>query len=113
MRMQSYRMALSIGTGETSALTEQVLEFDGSLAVLHSGDPERPLFVLEPVGQLKQAIEGIQAGEFDARVERVTSDEFGTFARVLTAWQSTCIRCAAIWNERLESLYAVTVLVAA
>src|SRR5450759_2635197 len=45
MRMQSYRMALSIGTGQTSALTEQVKEFDQSLAVLHSGDPERPLFV--------------------------------------------------------------------
>src|SRR5665647_2403853 len=45
MRMQSYRMALSIGTGESSALTEQVKEFDRSLVILKSGDPERPLFV--------------------------------------------------------------------
>src|SRR5450759_855994 len=45
MRMQSYRMALSIGTRETSALAEQVKEFDLSVALLHSGDPERPLFV--------------------------------------------------------------------
>lgn len=45
MRMQSYRMALSIGTRETSALPEQVKEFDQSVALLHSGDPERPLFV--------------------------------------------------------------------
>ena len=30
MRMQSYRMALSIGAGETSAVAEQVKEFDQS-----------------------------------------------------------------------------------
>jgi two-component system nitrate/nitrite sensor histidine kinase NarX len=170
MRMQSYRMALSIGTDETSALAGQAREFDQSLETLRSGDPERPLFVpwddtvrarfatveqdwalfrahwidakpsalldlraqtvtfashidafvtaieahmarwtallhllqmsllamavlgaavliytgylfvLEPVGQLKQAIEKIQAGDFDARVESGTSDEFGTLA---------------------------------
>lgn len=45
MRMQSYRMALSIGTGETSALPEQVKEFERSMAMLRKGDPERPLFV--------------------------------------------------------------------
>ena len=45
MRMQSYRMALSIGTGETGALAQQVDEFNNSLATLRSGDPERPLFV--------------------------------------------------------------------
>jgi len=38
------------------------------------------LFVLEPVGQLKHAIEKIQTGSFDARVERTSSDEFGTLA---------------------------------
>ena len=38
------------------------------------------LFVLEPVGQLKQAIEKIQEGDFDARVESGISDEFGTLA---------------------------------
>lgn len=45
MRMQSYRMALSVGTRETSGLAEQVDEFNRSLAVLRNGDPERPLFV--------------------------------------------------------------------
>jgi two-component system, NarL family, nitrate/nitrite sensor histidine kinase NarX len=45
MRMQSYRMSLSIGTGETGALAEQAKEFDRSLATLKQGDPERPLFV--------------------------------------------------------------------
>jgi two-component system nitrate/nitrite sensor histidine kinase NarX len=45
MRMQSYRMALSIGTGETSALAEQVRQFDQNLAELRGGNPARPLFV--------------------------------------------------------------------
>lgn len=216
MRMQSYRMSLSIGTGETSALAEQVREFDHSLAILRSGDPERPLFVpwddtvrarfkaveqdwskfrarwidarpstlhdlrsetvlfashiddlvtaieshlahwtsmlhllqmtmlamailgatvllftgylfvLVPVGQLKQAIEKIQSGDFDARVERVTSDEFGTLAE---GFNDMAEHLQSMYrhlerkvaektvqlqekHERLESLYEVTALVA-
>jgi two-component system nitrate/nitrite sensor histidine kinase NarX len=212
MRMQSYRMALSIGTGETSAVADQVNEFDQSLAVLRSGDPERPLFVpwdatvraqfraveqdwrgfrsrwidarpselrdlrsetvafaahinalvtgieshmahwtamlhllqlsmlamatvllftgylfvLEPVGQLKQAIEKIQSGDFDARVERVTSDEFGTLADGFNGMaehlqsmyrhleRKVADKTAQLQekHERLESLYEVTALVA-
>jgi two-component system nitrate/nitrite sensor histidine kinase NarX len=216
MRMQSYRMALSIGTGETSALTQQVSEFNASLATLRSGDPERPLFVpwdatvrarftsveqdwaryrsswidtkpatpsdlraqtvtfasnidafvtsieahmahwtamlhllqmsmlamailgaavllytgylfvLEPVGQLKQAIEKIQGGDFDARVERVTSDEFGTLAEGFNGMaehlqsmyrnleRKVAEKTAQLEekHERLESLYEVTALVA-
>ena len=45
MRMQSYRMSLSIGTRETGQLPQQVKEFNESLATLKDGDPERPLFV--------------------------------------------------------------------
>ena len=216
MRMQSYRMALSIGTGETSALVGQIKEFDRSLALLRSGDPERPLFVpwddtvrarfatveqdwshfrsrwidvrptvlhdlrsetvafathidalvtaieahmahwtamlhllqmtmlamgvlgtavllftgylfvLEPVGQLKQAIQKIQLGDFDARVERVTSDEFGTLAdgfnglaehlqsmyRHLERKVAEKTALLQEKNERLESLYEITALVA-
>jgi two-component system nitrate/nitrite sensor histidine kinase NarX len=216
MRMQSYRMALSIGTRETSELVEQVSEFDRSLAMLHSGDPERPmfvpwddnvtekfelivkdwqrfrsrwidstpvnllalrtetvafasnidgfvssielhmaqwtallhllqmsmlvmvvlgaavllytgyLFVLEPVSQLKQAIEKIQLGDFSARVERVTSDEFGTLSdgfngmaehlqsMYLHLEQKVAEKTAQLQekHERLESLYAVAALVA-
>lgn len=216
MRMQSYRMALSIGTGETSALAGQVQEFDRSLAVLRSGDPERPLFVpwddtvrarfeavaqdwirfqshwidvrpgvlrnlhsdtfafashidalvtsieshlahwtamlhllqitmlaiallgaavllftgylfvLEPVSQLKQAIEKIQLGDFDARVERLTSDEFGTLADGFNGMaehlqsmyhhleRKVAEKTALLQekHERLESLYEVTALVA-
>lgn len=216
MRMQSYRMALSIGTGETHELAAQVQEFDQSLAVLKSGDPERPLFVpwdktvqarfmaveqdwahfraqwidnkptvmrdlraetvefsnninalvtsieshmahwtallhmlqmsmlamavlgaavllytgylfvLEPVGQLKQAIEKIQSGDFGARVERVTSDEFGTLADGFNGMaehlqlmyrhleRKVAEKTAELEekHERLESLYSVTALVA-
>jgi two-component system nitrate/nitrite sensor histidine kinase NarX len=216
MRMQSYRMSLSIGTGETSALPEQVKQFDQSLALLRNGDPERPLFVpwddtvrarfetvgqnwtdfrsrwidarpsdlrnlraatvafsshidalvtgieshmahwtamlhllqmtmlamavlgaavllftgylfvLEPVSQLKQAIEKIQLGDFDARVERVTSDEFGTLAEGFNGMaehlqsmyrhleRKVAEKTAQLEekHERLESLYEVTALVA-
>lgn len=216
MRMQSYRMALAVGTGEASELGEKVKEFDRSLALLRSGDPERPLFVpwddtvrerfatveqgwthfrsrwidarpaglhdlraetvafathinalvtaieshmahwtamlhllqmtmlamgvlgtavllftgylfvLEPVGQLKQAIEKIQAGDFDARVERVTSDEFGTLADGFNGMaehlqsmyrhleRKVAEKTAQLQekHERLESLYEVTALVA-
>ncbi len=216
MRMQSYRMALSIGTSETAALPGQVKEFNQSLATLRSGDPERPLFVpwddtvrasfniverdwaqfrsrwidsrpsavqdlrgqtvifashidafvsaieshmahwtallhllqmsllamailgaavliytgylfvLEPVGQLKQAIEKIQRGDFDARVESGSSDEFGTLAdgfngmaehlqsmyRNLESRVQEKTAQLEEKHERLESLYEVTALVA-
>ncbi len=215
MRMQSYRMALSIGTDDNSALSQQVAEFDQSLATLRSGDPERPLFVpwddtvharfatveqdwagfrarwidgrpggaqdlraqtvtfaahidalvtsieahmahwtamlhllqmsmmamailgaavllytgylfvLEPVGQLKQAIEKIQAGDFEARVESGTSDEFGTLADGFNGMaehlqsmyrhleRKVAEKTAQLEekHERLESLYEVTALV--
>lgn len=216
MRMQSYRMSLSIGTGEVDQLPGQMAEFDFSLSTLKMGDPERPLFVprdndtaqrfavveadwahyqarwihakptvftdlradtvafaahidafvnsievhiaqwtallhllqmsmlasvifgatvllytgyvfvLEPVGQLKQAIERIQTGDFDARVERVSSDEFGTLAdgfngmaehlqsmyKNLEAKVSEKTLLLQEKSERLESLYEVTNLVA-
>lgn len=216
MRMQSYRMSLSIGTGETIHLPEQSAEFERSLATLKQGDPDRPLFVpwdtdtsqrfsvvetnwaaykarwidakptdygdlradtvafaahidqfvngievhiahwtallhllqmsmlasvvvgatvllytgylfvLEPVGQLKQAIEKIQQGNFDARVERASSDEFGTLAdgfngmaeHLQSMYKNLEAKVAEKTvllkekTERLESLYEVTALVA-
>lgn len=45
MRMQTYRMALSVGTGETRELPGQVAEFNRSIRLLRDGDPDRPLFV--------------------------------------------------------------------
>ena len=215
MRMQAYRMSLSLGTGQTSALPQQVQEFEQSLAVLRHGDPDRPLFVpwddtvqqrfsvieqdwqefheywivparpatpelnaqtvsftshidafvggiethisrwtailhllqtgmmamvvlgavmllytghlfvLEPVALLKQAIEKIQGGDFDARVDKVTSDEFGTLAE---GFNGMAEHLQSMYRhleskvaektveleekrERLASLYEVTTLV--
>jgi len=48
----------------------------GAAVLLYTGY----LFVLEPVGQLKQAIHRIQGGELGARVDCATTDEFGTLA---------------------------------
>ena len=45
MRMQAYRMVVSVATGEAHALPQQVAEFERNLQALHDGNPERPLFV--------------------------------------------------------------------
>ena len=170
MRMQTYRLALSLATADRERQLQQRAEFEHSLALLRSGDPERPLFVpwdeqvrerfaaverdwqrfstqwpadapldvaalraqaaafvaqidalvdaieahmsrwtalqhllqtvvlglamaagltllltgyrfvLEPVSQLKRAIERLQGGDFGARVPHTSHDEFGTLA---------------------------------
>ena len=217
MRMQAYRISLSVGLGLPDAvLQNQVREFDQSMALLRTGDPERPLFVpwddtvrekynlvasnwsdyrsrwlegkrnpladlsietgsfvrgidelvvgieshmarwtallylfqmsvlamaivgaailiytgyvfvLEPVGLLKRAIEKIQEGNFDARVEHESSDEFGTLARGFNGMadnlqfmyrnleHKVAEKTAELAEkkERLEGLYEVTALVA-
>jgi len=214
MRMQAYRLSLSLGTGDMNALPRQVREFEDSLAVLRHGDPERPLFVpwddtvqqrfavieqdwkrfrtlaatpgpsqelrtrtigfvehidafvkgiehhisrwtailhllqttlmamvvlgslvllyaghlfvLEPVSLLKQAIEKIQGGDFEARVDKLTRDEFGTLAEGFNGMaenlqsmyrsleSKVAEKTAALEEkrERLESLYEVTTMVA-
>jgi two-component system, NarL family, nitrate/nitrite sensor histidine kinase NarX len=46
MRMQTYRMAMSVATGGDAAeLRALARTFDDSLALLEAGDPSRPLFV--------------------------------------------------------------------
>ncbi len=170
MRMQTYRLSLSLATADELSLQRQVTAFEDSLALLRSGDPERPLFVpwddtvrgrfatveqdwaafkrhwhgparpavaelraqaasfvehidalvnaieahmsrwtalqhllqtvvlvlavsggatlllvgyrfvLEPVSQLKRAIERLQGGDFGARIRPSSNDEFGTLA---------------------------------
>ena len=83
------------------------------------------LFVLEPMGQLKQAIARIQGGDLGARVDCATTDEFGALAagfndmasQLQSIYRSLEARVqektAQIQDkhERLESLYAVTNLV--
>lgn len=214
MRMQAFRMALARSAGQTAELPPLVQEFETSLQVLRTGDPERPLFVpwddtvqerfvvierdwkafrpllesgvaqsglriqtmafvadidafvhgiethisrwtailhllqttlmalvvlgavvllyvgqllvLEPVSLLNRAIEKIQGGDFDARVERVSSDEFGTLAegfndmaahlqsmyRNLEAKVAEKTAELEEKRERLASLYEITALVA-
>lgn len=217
MRMQAYRISLSVGVGLPDAvLQNQIREFDQSLSLLRTGDPERPLFVpwddivrekydlvardwsdfrsrwlegrqneltalssetgsfvrridelvvgieshmarwtallylfqmsvlavaivgaailiytgyvfvLEPVGLLKRAIEKIQEGNFDARVAHESSDEFGTLARGFNGMadnlqfmyrnleHKVAEKTAELEEkkERLEGLYEVTALVA-
>lgn len=216
MRMQAYRMSLSVGTGEVAALPRQAAEFAASLDLLRQGDLERPLFVpwddgvrqrftiveedwerfhrrltmvptigdrelrdatvsftadidalvagiehhmarwtallhllqvammvfailgaavllymgylfvLEPVGNLKQATGRIQRGDFGARVERVTTDEFGSLAECFNGMaehlqsmyrnlEAKVVEKTAQLEERrerLEVLYDVTTLVA-
>jgi two-component system nitrate/nitrite sensor histidine kinase NarX len=84
------------------------------------------LFVLEPVGQLKDAIQRIQSGDFGARVQRITSDEFGTLGsgfngmaeHLQSMYRNLEARVAEKTSEleekreRLEALYNVTMLAA-
>jgi two-component system nitrate/nitrite sensor histidine kinase NarX len=216
MRMQAYRIALVASSPEAQSLPALTREFDQSLNLLRSGDPERPLFipwddhvtadfsrveadwhsfkahladgaaantiglqgettsftnsintlvadiethmshwtailhllqmtamalivlaaatllftgylfVLEPVGLLKQAIQKIQGGDLGARVDRVSSDEFGTLAngfndmaehlqsmyRNLEAKVREKTAELEEKRERLSSLYEVTALMA-
>lgn len=45
MRMQAYRLSLLVATGDHAAIPPARIEFERSLALLHAGDPERPLFM--------------------------------------------------------------------
>ena len=104
---------------QTSMMAMVVL---GAVVLLYTGHR----FVLEPVGLLKQTIEKIQGGNFDARVDKVTSDEFGTLAEGFNSMaehlqsmyrnleSKVAEKTAELEEkrERLESLYEVTTLVA-
>ena len=216
MRMQTYRLSLSLATADEPSQQRQVEAFEHSLRLLRSGDPERPLFVpwddtvrerfaaveqdwaafkqrwvgagrvdvaelrpqaaafvtridalvdgiethmsrwtalqhllqtavlalavaggatllltgyrfvLEPVSQLKQAIERLQGGDFSARVGSRSSDEFGTLAagfnelaehlqsmyRNLEAKVAEKTSQLHDKGERLQALYDMSTLVA-
>jgi two-component system nitrate/nitrite sensor histidine kinase NarX len=45
MRMQTYRMSLAVGTEQRSVLPDLAGEFESSLTMLRTGDPQRPLFM--------------------------------------------------------------------
>ncbi len=93
----------------------------GAAILLYTGY----LFVLEPVGALKQAIHRIQGGDLGARVDCATTDEFGTLAagfndmagQLQSMYRNLEDRVREKTaqledkHERLESLYEVTNLV--
>lgn len=218
MRMQTYRLSLSLATADTPSLQTQATAFDDSLALLRRGDPERPLFVpwddsvrarfakveqdwaafrarwtapapapadavalraqaaafvddidalvhaieahmsrwtalqhllqtlvlalavagavtllltgyrfvLEPVAQLKRAIERLRGGDFEARVRSTSRDEFGTLAvgfndladqlqsmyRHLEAKVAEKTSQLQEKGERLQALYDMSTLIA-
>jgi len=216
MRMQTYRMSLSLATADSTNLQRQMGAFEESLQLLRDGDPQRPLFVpwddtvharfatverdwlrfkqqwtgradvdvaqlrvhaadfvahidamvdaienhmshwtalqhllqtavlglavaggatllltgyrfvLEPVSQLKRAIERLQAGDFGARVSSSSSDEFGTLAagfndlaeHLQSLYQNLEAKVAEKTSElqdrgrRLQALYDMSTLVA-
>jgi two-component system, NarL family, nitrate/nitrite sensor histidine kinase NarX len=94
----------------------------GTAVLLYTGY----LFVLEPVGQLKEATECIQRGDFGVRVQRITRDEFGMLAKgfngmaehLQSMYRSLEAKVAEKTSElqekreRLEALYNVTTLAA-
>lgn len=216
MRMQTYRLSLSLATADQTNLQRQTAAFEESLRRLRHGDPQRPLFVpwddtvrerfatverdwlhfkqqwasradvdvaqlrlhaadfvahidalvdaieshmshwtalqhllqtavlglavaggatllltgyrfvLEPVSQLKRAIERLQAGDFGARVNSSSSDEFGTLAagfnnlaeHLQSLYQNLEAKVAEKTSElqdkgrRLQALYDMSTLVA-
>jgi two-component system nitrate/nitrite sensor histidine kinase NarX len=216
MRMQTYRLSLSLATTDEASRRQQVQDFEHSLALLRSGDPERPLFVpwddtvrarfatveqdwatfvqhwrggvpldvaelraqaarfvehidalvnaieahmsrwtalqhllqtavltlvvaagaallltgyrfvLEPVSQLKRAIERLQGGDFGTRIRPSSKDEFGTLAngfndladhlqsmyRNLEAKVAEKTSQLQEKSERLQALYDVSTLIA-
>lgn len=94
----------------------------GAAALLFTGY----LFVIEPVRSLKQAIQRIQEGDFGARADCATTDEFGTLAagfndmaeQLQSMYRSLEGRVrektAQLEDERqrLENLYEMTKLIA-
>lgn len=103
-------------------LFTMTLAVAGTAVLIYTGY----LFVLEPVGQIKQALLRIQEGDLAARVNSNHTDEFGTLAdgfndmaqRVQSVHQSLEGRVADKTaelqekRERLEALYTITSLVA-
>lgn len=66
MRMQTWRLAQTLASGDHSRIDALVAEFDRSLRLLGQGDPARPLF-LPRDGQTLSAFADVQQGWQDLR----------------------------------------------
>ncbi len=105
-----------------SQLFTMALAVIGTAVLVYAGY----IFVLEPVGLFKQALQRISDGDFSARVDQVSSDEFGALAdgfngmagHVQSMYKNLEARVAEKTGElqekreRLEALLDVTSLVA-
>ena len=216
LRMQTYRLTLSLATADDAGRRSQVEEFEDTISLLRRGDPERPLFVpwddtvrarfakverdwlalrrqmhaqarpqaaalraqaadfvadidalvdaveahmsrwtalqhllqtavlalalaagaallltgyrfvLEPLSQLKRAIERLQGGDFDTRIQPRSNDEFSTVAagfnqlagQLQSVYRNLEAKVAEKTSqlqekgERLQALYDVSTLIA-
>ncbi len=70
MRMQGYRLSLSVSTADQPAITQQVADFEASLALLRHGDVDRPLFMPWD-DALRQRFEAVN-GDWNAFRDRWT-----------------------------------------
>jgi len=61
MRMQTWQLAQTLSSGDRARVDSLLAEFDRSVAVLRSGDPERPLFVPRDDGS-QAAFAAVQRG---------------------------------------------------
>ncbi len=67
LRMQTWRLAQTLAGGDTDRLQAQLLRFDQTLVLLHSGDPTRPLFVPHD-SDSRRALADVRQGWQDLRI---------------------------------------------
>lgn len=125
MRMQSYRLSLSISTGNPAAAAQQVAEFERSLALLRHGDPQRPLFVpwddalrqrFEAVNTDWQAFRGRWTGATPPALPGLPAETTALAARIdalVSSIEAHLSRWTAILHLLQAAMMALTVLGAA
>jgi len=117
MRMQAYRIALSHAANDQPAQSAQIREFEHSLALLRSGDPERPLFVPwdDQVSARYQSVAGAWQA-FRAAIEEPLplqlSTTTATFEQRVDALVAAIERHMSRWTAMLHLLQLATMALA-
>ena len=70
------------------------LAISGAVIMLYTGY----LYVINPLANLRDGLKQLESGDFSARVDVDTPDEFGQVAAGSTAWPARCNRCTAAGN---------------
>ena len=132
MRMMSYRLALNVVTGQRAIVPEQIAVMDGTIELLATGDPSRPLFV--PWGDGSRAefaaaraqwellrghwaagVHDVPASEVDALVSRIDrfvsmiEHRLSRWTEVLRGFQLTMVGLAI--GSAVLLLYAMHLMV--